>query len=55
MTDERHLQEVDLSTLSPEEIKERLEWRECPGRKVGGGSAIAPHLAPAALPPPGGG
>ncbi len=28
MTDERHLQEVDLSTLSPEEIKERLDWRD---------------------------
>lgn len=24
----RHLQEVDLSTLTPEEIKERLHWRD---------------------------
>ena len=28
MTEERHLQDVDLSTLSPEEIKERLTWRD---------------------------
>ncbi len=28
MTDERHLQEVDPATLSPEEITERLRWRD---------------------------
>jgi hypothetical protein len=55
----RHLEEVDPSTLSPTELRERLSWRdeldifsrrECPGREVGRALAIV-LTTPAALPP----
>ncbi len=34
MTTHKHLEEVDLGTLTPEEIKERLEWRDANSAEV---------------------